>query len=208
MNHDETEIVVQGRMAKWFRERGYDVPTQTTQLLATKNGKKVKNGQDVRIRNGTRIVVKIKDLPPASNTNITRLCTSCKKEFTTRYGAYLKKKESDRCDECSKKKIKGDGSHGYWVKKLIADNKTAACDISGEEDKRFLILHHLDSRSNGGRNNEENYVVLSANYHLAFHVWNGGTGIPCTMEQYVKFKDNEKRKIQADMLADDWMIVE
>lgn len=40
-------------------------------------------------------------------------------------------------------------------------------------------------------NVEANYVILSANYHLAFHVWNGGTNVPCTPESYAKFKSLE-----------------
>ena len=193
MRYDETEVVVQGRTAKWFKERGYTVPTHSVQLWASIAGKKVKNGRATRVANGTKILVKITDLPPESNVQITRMCTSCAKEFKTTYGAYLKKKESDRCVTCAKKKIKGNGSHGYWVRKLITNNQNAECDISRETDKRFLVLHHLNSRSNGGENTPDNYVVVSANYHLAFHVWNGGMGVPCNKEQYYKFKQEESK---------------
>lgn len=47
------------------------------------------------------------------------------------------KEQSDRCTDCAKKKIKGDGSHCYWVGVLITNNKDAICDISGEKDKGF-----------------------------------------------------------------------
>jgi hypothetical protein len=197
---------VQGRTAKWFKERGYHVPTHDVQLWAVIKGKLVKNGIGTRVKNGTKIIVKIADLPPASNVTITRCCNSCGNEFTTTYGAYLKKKESDRCAACSKKGLKGDGSHGYWVEQLIVKHEFAKCDISGEADKRFLVLHHLNSRSIGGKNTVDNYVVLSANYHLAFHMWCGGTNISCTADQYKEFKMLELR--QTDMLADDWSLVE
>jgi len=190
MRFDEIEVTVQGRTAKWFMERGYNIPTHKVQLWANVKGKRVKNGVATRVERGTKITVKIEDLPPASNETIYRICTWCDEEFKTRYSAYLKKKESDRCTACAKKGIKGDGSHGYWVKKLITRNPDARCDISGEKDKRFLILHHLLSRSTGGKNTPNNYVVLSANYHMAFHAWNGGTNIPCTPERYYKFKDS------------------
>ena len=206
MNNSEVEVVVQGRTAKWFTEKGYVVPTHTVQLWAKKDGKRVKNGKAVRVKNGTKRVVRSADLPPSSNAIIRRTCTGCKVDFTTRYGAYLRKKESDRCTTCSKKRTKGDGSHGYWVKKLITLNENACCDISGEKDKRFLVLHHLLSRKNGGRNHKDNYVILSANYHLAFHNWNGGMNIPCTKKDYMRFKKQEAS--QTDILAEDWVILD
>ena len=191
MNYDEIEVTVNGTTLKWYTELGYTVPTHTVQLWAQLRGKRVKNGNKVRVAVGTKIVVKLKDLPPSSNQKITRICTSCSNKFTTTYGAYLKKEQSDRCISCAKKKIKGDGSHGYWVDKLIKNNQKAKCDISGEVDKRFLVLHHLDSRSNGGKNTPSNYVILSANYHLAFHTWNGGMNVLCTKEQYYEFRKQE-----------------
>jgi hypothetical protein len=90
----------------------------------------------------------------------------------------------------AKKGFKG-GCQDYWVDKLIINNPDAKCDISGETDKRFLELHHLLSRASGGKNEESNFVVLSANYHRAFHRWVGGTNVPCTPEQYYEFKELE-----------------
>lgn len=184
------EVNISNSTIRWYKAKGYEIPTHTVQLWATIKGKRVKNGIKNRVANNTKIMVKIEDLPPSSNVNIPLICPTCSKEFQTTYGAYLQK-HSDNCSSCVKKKVKGDGSHGYWVNKLISENPKAACDISGETDKRFLVLHHLTSRGNGGRNIPDNYVVLSANYHLAFHVWNGGMGIPCTKEKYMQFKKQE-----------------
>jgi len=191
MNYDQIEVTVNSTTLKWYIEKGYEIPTYTRQLWANLKRGRVKNGVKVGVKRGTKITVKIKDLPPESGEQITRLCTSCSNEFSTTYGAWLKKEQSDRCVTCAKKKVKGDGSHGYWVNKLIANNTNAKCDISNETDKRFLVLHHLDSRTGGGRNTPDNYVVLSANYHLAFHNWNGGMNIRCTKEQYNEFKKQE-----------------
>ena len=76
---------------------------------------------------------------------------------------------SESCRSCAAKKGFKGGCHSYWVAKLITNNLNAKCDISGETDKRFLVLHHLLSRKKGGKNTKNNYVVLSANYHTAFH---------------------------------------
>jgi len=185
------DIVISGSTLKWYQNKGYKVPTHKRQLWVTKKGKRVKHGTKTCVAKGTVMKVAIKDLPPASNVNIPLICPACGINFQTTYGAYLKK-HSDNCSTCVKKKIKGDGSHNYWVSKLITNNPNASCDISKETDKRFLILHHLDSKSSGGRNIESNYVVLSANYHMAFHVALGGTGVPCTKAQYNEFKKEEQ----------------
>ena len=208
-NNEYVEVNVTSNTLKWYKDKGYDIPVTEVQLYAyNKNGKKIKNGKDYRVTKGTKILVKLDDLPPSSNKKITLTCEYCGKEFTTTFGAYKKKKKGKRCNECAKKRTKGDGTHGYWVKKLITDNPNACCDISGETDKRFLVLHHLDSRSNGGKNVEENYVILSSNYHTAFHRYMGGTNIPCTKKDYIKFKEEELSNImsQSDVLAEDWII--
>ena len=111
MNYDEILVTVNGTTLKWFSEKGYTIPTTARQLWANTKGKRVKNGIKHGVAKGTKIRVKISDLPPASGEKITRLCTSCKKEFTTTYGEWVKKEQTDRCMPCAKVKVKGDGSH-------------------------------------------------------------------------------------------------
>lgn len=194
LKYDTIDIIINNSELRWYRAKGYKIPTHTVQLWANRQGKKEKNGKSVRVANGTKITVKISDLPPSSNKTVLLICSVCGAEYSTTFGAY-KKKQADRCRLCQKRETKGDGTHGYWVKKLVSNNKNAKCDISGEDDKRFLVLHHLISRSLGGRNIVKNYVILSANYHLAFHLSLGGTGLPCTKEQYLAFKSQEEFKI-------------
>lgn len=188
------EVEVVNTTIRWFINRGYSIPLEKVQLWATNKGKKIKNGVENRVVRGTKIIVAVKDLPPSSNQVIIFICQTCKNEFTTTWSAY-RQKQSDNCKSCQAKRGFKGGCQEYWVDLLIVNNEEAKCDISGESDKRFLELHHLLSRSKGGKNEESNYVVLSANYHRAFHRWNGGTNIPCTPKQYYKFKEEEFRKI-------------
>lgn len=187
------EVSVTGGTLRWYRDRGYQIPTHIRQLYAIVNGVKKKNGKMISVKEGTKIFVKPEDLPPSSNKKVELTCPRCGSSFTTTYGAY-RKKINNLCGPCVKRKIKGNGSHSYWVKKLITLNPDAKCDISGETDKRFLVLHHLNSVSSGGINSPDNYVILSANYHLAFHVWAGGMDKLCTKAQYLEFKANEIEK--------------
>ena len=188
------EITVNSTTMKWYKEKGYDIPTEKVQLYCkNKKGNTIKNGVEYRVKVGTKIIVKVEDLPPNSNEDITVVCEKCGKEYTTRYSFY-KKKKTNMCSECQKKTVKRDGCHSFWVDKLITNNPEAKCDISGETDKRFLVLHHLLSRKRGGKNEAENYVILSANYHMAFHNEIGGTQYGCTPEQYYAFKEKELSK--------------
>lgn len=197
----QIDVKVCSNTIRWYETHGYTVPKTKVQLYYTNNkGERKKNGIEYRVKRGTSILVDVKDLPPASNVDIQLICSDCGNTYQTRFGAY-KKKHSDKCSTCKKKEFKGNGTHGYWVGILIKDNPNAKCDISGETDKRFLVLHHLLSCSLGGINSPENYVILSANYHLAFHVWNGGMNKSCTAEKFSRFKEKE-------LLANDWGIVE
>ena len=186
---DWVEIKINASDLAWLQEHGYRVPTRRTQTYYTnkKSGLRMKNGVKIRHAVGARIKVRREHLPPASGRVMNFTCTSCGGSYTTRWGAYALKKSKD-CKVCSDSQLKTTGCHSYWVKRLITDNPDAKCDISDERDKRFLLLHHLVGRKDGGRNEESNYVTLSANYHHAFHVWVGGTNVSCTPEQYVEFK--------------------
>lgn len=192
MMQEFVEVSLNGRMAAWYASRGYKIPTRQVQLYAVKDGRRIKNGVRQRVERGAKITVRTADLMPASNVVLTFACKSCGNDFTTTYGAH-QKKVSENCKSCQAKNGFKGGCHSYWVEKLITSNPNAACDISGERDRRFLQLHHLLSRSLGGKDEVENYVILSANYHLAFHNWMGGTNVPTKPEDYFRFKQQEKK---------------
>lgn len=187
-------VQVVNNTIQWYQNKGYDIPAVKVQLWSIYKGKRIKNGVKQRIKRGTKIRVKTKDLFPKSNKYVKFICNTCSKQSSTSWQAYQNKEDKNRCHRCEKRKVKGDGSHGYWADQLITQNINAKCDISGETDKRFLVLHHLKNRKNGGRNEPNNYVILSANYHLAFHNWNGGMSVPCNADQYYEFKAQEMSK--------------
>lgn len=192
---DYVEITVNNTTLKWYKEKGYDIPVEEVQSYYNKNGKRIKNGKKHRVKKGTKILVKVEDLPPKSNQEILVVCENCGKEYYTRYGFY-KSKKTNKCNDCVKKELKTkEGCQSYWIDELINRNPNAKCDISGETDKRFLVLHHLLSKSKGGKNSRDNYVILSANYHMAFHNSLGGTQYGCTPEQYYDFKEKEMIRI-------------
>lgn len=190
-------------MIRWYEQKGYIIPKRKVQLYyINKYGVRKKNGVALRVKKGTKILIDISDLAPCSNAGVPVICPNCGKHFKVRWRTYSDRK-SDKCNDCVKRTVIV-GCHSYWVSKLITNNLDAKCDISKENDKRFLVLHHLRSRNKGGKNEKSNYVILSANYHMAFHNSLGGTSKGCTPKQYYKFKNKELIASQLDMLSDDW----
>jgi hypothetical protein len=194
LSNELVEITVNGQTQNWYRSRGYEIPVSVVQLYCNKKGRRLKNGKEKRVARGTKITVARKDLPPHSNEVLNFKCETCGKSYTTTWQAY-RGKISNNCRSCQAKKGFKGGCHSYWVNVLIVNSPDAKCDISGEADKRFLVLHHLYSRDNKKELSRDAYVILSANYHMAFHVWNGGTNVPCTPEKYYEFKERELRTI-------------
>lgn len=184
------EVKVNANTLEWYRSRGYEVPSREVQLHMMHKGRRIKNGVESRVAAGTMIHVRPADLMPGSNAIVSASCDTCGIGFSRRWNMFH---GTDKilCQPCRNRTGFKGGSHEYWVRKLIDENPEARCDISGETDRRFLVLHHLLPRSVGGRNDSSNYVVLSANYHVAFHKWMGGTGVPCRPEDYARFRDIE-----------------
>jgi len=186
------EVKISSNTAKHYKELGYEIPFHTTNHYKKgKFGQKIKNGVRVAVKRGTTIMVKSSDLMKSSNQYVKFICKNCNKSYEIKWANHSRKK-SQYCGMCKfTDNFKG-GCHSYWFSKLIVEDPFAKCDISGESDRRFLVLHHLLSRKNGGKDHPDNYVILSANYHHAFHIANGGMNIPSTPEQYYKFKELEK----------------
>lgn len=185
---DTIEITLNSCDIQWFKNKGYLIPTEKVQLWAKNaQGERIKNGMGERVRQGTKLVVRVDDLRPTSNRKVEWTCNNCNQTHKTTYYAFLRKK-STLCRKCYNTTQRNLDSQDYWVDQLIKKNEGAKCAISGETDKRFLVLHHLRSRSSGGENEESNYVVLTANWHLAFHRWMGGHNIPCREEDFYEFK--------------------
>lgn len=189
------EVSVSNSTDKWYRSKGYEIPSRRVQLYCNINGKRYKNGTKRRVKRGTTIRVNVKDLLPHSNKIIYFICDTCGGDFTTTWQAH-RDKISNNCKSCQAKKGFKGGCQDYWVDTLIINNPNAKCDISREKDKRFLELHHLLCKKLGGKNEKKNYIVLSANYHRAFHKWCGGTNVVCTPKQYYEFRKKELARIR------------
>lgn len=205
MLHETTTVELNSpKICGYFESKGYEIPTERYHRGMNRAGKNM--GYRTRYVLGSLIEVKVSDLTPGSHYRVTYTCDTCGVERSTLYNLYLKRQQSegsDRCPTCAKRVTgrnngvshrTGDyGKNSLRLKLLAAPD--VVCDISGEPDKRFLVVHHLIPRSRGGQNTVDNMVVLTANYHTAFHRSLGGNGGECGPEQYYEFREQERQRL-------------
>lgn len=196
------------KICGYFTDLGYKIPTTSYQRFR-KNGKPT--GYRTRYVLGATLTVRTEHLSPGSHYRITYTCDSCGKRCSTLYNLYMSSpNEEDLCIICARsksglsnsienlqtKRKSGVMGKNFWRKKLLHGSEDVCCDICGETDKRFLVIHHLTPRSKGGLEHRDNVVVLSANYHQAFHAECGGNDSVCTPEQYYAFRKRERNRLQ------------
>ena len=94
---EEVEVIINGRMAKYYEESNYIIP------------RKINKYGKLTIPKGTKIFVKIKDLTIKSNEHIEVLCDYCKINISTKeYNKYLKEINDynmNICNECKYKRM-------------------------------------------------------------------------------------------------------
>ncbi len=120
----------------------------------------------------------------AETRNVILVCPVCNKSFTKKLSALHSKSGyyfcSRKCKEIAQsvdsnfKKIRPTHYLDGWSRYASrAKRKQMFCDICGESNKDFLIVHHIDE--NRENNALENLRVLCANCHVKGHrtgIWN------------------------------------
>lgn len=76
----EVEVDVSGSAKQYYLNKGYKIP----QYFNKKNNRYI-------VKQGTKIRVKVEDLPPTTKHRIVYLCDSCNKEFEVDWASYQKK---------------------------------------------------------------------------------------------------------------------
>ncbi|MEK6935560.1 MAG: hypothetical protein AABW67_02140 [Nanoarchaeota archaeon] len=97
-----------GRNIKYLKEKGYKIPTFQDKKGRITTGK------------GNYILVKIKDLPPRSNTKLLVRCDDCGKERMKEYsslfqnkGGFFKRTGETLCSKCANHRMSGVNSGQY-----------------------------------------------------------------------------------------------
>ena len=200
----EVEVKVDGSSKSYYKKLGYDIP--------------VKRDRQGRLTcpKGTKIKVKVSDLPKNSHTKVKVKCDNCNKPIDVEYQVYNTHNHSGDyyCIHCSSKVLLGREKSPNWkhdksdedrqddrsyqeykdfVKKvLIRDNYT--CISCGEPCKNNAQVHHLYSYSDHPelRTSQDNGVTLCDKCHKNFHMIYGKGGN--TKEQFEEWLKGFKQK--------------
>lgn len=191
----ELYVSLHGPYLKHYEDLGYPIPWTKKQRYEIRHNGKIWKAGTYKTTGKMKLLVKVDDLPKCSHYPVIYQCDKCGEKHTVGYNNYIRcKKETDLCVKCTRTKDFAN-AHETWVRKLIINNPDAKCDICGETDKRFLVLHHIDGRVNNKSNERDGYVILSANYHVAFHKFLGSTRVRSTKEKYKEFKQQELKSL-------------
>jgi len=194
----EVEIGITGKTARYYEQLGYDIP------------KYFDRHGDLRVKNGTKITVKVNDLSYGSSAKVDVECDCCKNKYPMTYSNYNKINHHDGKIYCKKCAIllfnTGENSSCYkkdktaeeregkrlypeytqFVKKVLArDNYT--CQCCGR-DNAYMEVHHLDGYDwcKDKRVDDTNGITLCENCHSNFHaIYGSGNNTKEQFEEWI-----------------------
>lgn len=93
----EVEVTLVSHMVKYYEDLGYEIP----RYLSKQN--------KLTVKSGTKIIVKVGDLPKSSDVNVEVQCDYCGTIHNKQYKKYTKSRQivnRDACENCTHKKQK------------------------------------------------------------------------------------------------------
>ncbi|WP_455793600.1 HNH endonuclease [Clostridium butyricum] len=175
----EVEVTLNSMNIKYYEDLGYEIPRR-------------RNNGRLSTPRGTKILVKVEDLPKCSNIRVKVKCDCCNKEYDIIYQEYSKQNHNKKiyCNKCSSKILISGEKHFNWnfdlteeernqkrkyseytefVKKVLKrDNYTCKCC---DKHTNNAEVHHLDGYDwcKQKRTDETNGITLCKTCHKNFH---------------------------------------
>lgn len=200
----DKEVYVGIKNKQYYIERGYNIPT-IEKTYYYKNGKKDRTR--FITPKGTKIKVKIEDVPLQSNIKINVQCDYCNKKYKIKYNDYYKQNHDGKiyCNKCANTILFTGYNSPKWNDKLSQEerikNRKTDNDIIWKKmvlardnytcqkcnKKSNLIVHHLNGYNwcIKERYSVENGICLCENCHKNFHsIYGYGNN---TKEQFFKW---------------------
>lgn len=194
----EAIIGVNGTNIKYYKDKGYKIPTVNHKWGAT-------------VPRGTKICVNVNDLSKHSTALVTVECDLCKKQYQVKYYQYTDKPHNGLCycNRCSKTVFCGGENNYCWnpnktdeerengrayrkyidfIKKVLARDEYT-CYCCGQKHGQIEV-HHLNGYNwfVEGRTDESNAITLCHSCHCNFHsVYGCGNN---TKDQFEKWYGN------------------
>ena len=206
-------ITLNSTIIKYYESLGYEIPRR-----------KDKQGK-YTFERGTKIKVKVKDLPISSNQKVQIQCDGCGKIQSVFYNNYYKYKHSENgkyfCHECVMKMNSGK-NHYHWNNSLTNEDRidrrnidgytdfvksvmcrdNYTCQCCGKKSSNGLEVHHLDGYNwyKEGRIDPANGITLCNNCHDNFHLKHGkGNNTKEQFEEWIGYALNELNVYQCEL---------
>lgn len=197
--NNQIEIGINGRTAKYYENLGYTIPKHYD-----------KRGR-LCVKNGTKIIVKVKDLSHGSSAKIDVECDYCHKQYSVSYNNYQRTNRNNKiyCRECATKLFNtGENNPSYkkdktkeereikriypeyfqFVKRVLARDKYL-CKCCGSHNN--LEVHHLDGYDwcIEKRVDDTNGITLCSSCHSNFHsIYGRGRNTKKQFEEWIGSK--------------------
>ena len=190
----EVEVQLSSQNIDHYEKLGYEIPRYYN-----------KNSCTWRVKRGTKIIVKISDVPPKSHIEVDLDCDCCGKTYKSLYSNYSRRNHDGKtyCADCSRTVLNSGENSACWkdsitmeerengrdyleytnfIKRILArDDYT--CQCCGQKHTKMEV-HHLDGYDwcKEKRTDDENGVTLCPMCHKSFHSMYGYGGN--TKEQF------------------------
>ena len=207
----KTAMVGLSHSVKYYENLGYKIPRERNKW------------RKLTVPRGTKIEVKVEDLPKGSMAKIICDCDNCGKIMETSYSNYTKYNHDGKyyCQQCASKIFNSGENCNLWnpnltdeereikrhypeynefVKKVLArDNYT--CQCCGKYGKSFEV-HHLDGYDwcVDKRTDETNGITLCKACHKNFHsIYGFGDNTKEQFEEWIGYTIGELEKYDGEL---------
>ena len=199
----EVEVKINVKNIKYYEDLGYKIPRYYN-----------KKSHRTLVKRGTKITVKIEDLPKGSTVKIKAKCDECGCEKDITYQSYINCYHNGKhyCHKCANKVLTSGKNHHRWNPNLTDEERENGrannyyinfvnnvfkrdkytCQCCGDNKGHNLNAHHLDSYNwcKEKRTDETNGITLCEECHKEFHrIYGYGNN---TKEQFEEFIKNKK----------------
>lgn len=191
----EVEITLAGKWIKYYEDLGYEIPKVTRHYGGYESGGSYER---TMTPNGTKIKVKIEDVPKGSSTaRVQCQCDNCGKITEMSYSKYNKLHTENGityCKQCNHlwtlrdkhwnwnpNKTEEDrisrrdiSEYSVWTKSVLARDKYT-CQKCGKPNDKYMAAHHIDSYDwcVEKRFDVKNGITLCGVCHKNFHMLYG-----------------------------------
>lgn len=195
---EEVEVNLNSKKIKYYENLGYKLPKYYN-----------KNSCTLRVKRGTKMIVKIKDVPLNSMVKVKVECDNCVNIKTISYQTYNNYNRDGKyyCNKCALLLFNSGENNPSWNKNLTKEDREIKRHFKGYKDFTRIVLlrdnyickccnkhggklevHHLNGYNwcVEGRTDIKNCITLCENCHSSFHaIYGNGNNTKEQFEEWI-----------------------